>query len=125
MRVYETTFIVDGKLPESEVDKLAEKFSQIITGNKGEIIKIEKLGKRMLAYQIGSTREGYYVYIETKMPEDIVKELERNYRINDAVIRYLTVQKITVKPPKPRKKKIAASAPSAAPVAAKEEPKKA
>ena len=114
MTVYETTFVVDGKYPEAEVAKLSEKFTQLITAAKGEVLKLDKLGKRELAYKIGAAREGYYIYIEANMDGEIVKELERNYRIADSVLRYLTIKKVTLKPVKKKKKKIAAAAAAAA-----------
>jgi small subunit ribosomal protein S6 len=124
LTVYETTFVLDGKTPEAEVEKLTEKFTNIITGAKGEIVKIEKLGKRELSYMIGSSKDGYYVYIEAKMDGEIVKELERNYRISDFVLRYLTIKKVVHKPIKKKKKKTVAtpavaatSTPAAAPAA--------
>jgi len=119
LTVYETTFVVDGKYPETEVLKLSEKFTQLIIAAKGEVLKLDKLGKRELAYRIGAAKEGYYIYIEAKMDGEIVKDLERNYRIADSVLRYLTIKKITLKPMKKKKKKTAAvAAPAAAPAAA-------
>ncbi|MFH1074855.1 MAG: 30S ribosomal protein S6 [Candidatus Firestonebacteria bacterium] len=109
MIVYETTFVVDGRTPEAEVEKLTAKFTQIITSAKGEIIKIEKLGKRELSYMIGSSKDGYYVYIEARMDGEIVKEVERNYKISDAVLRYLTIKKVLHKPIKKKKKKESAA----------------
>ena len=119
MTVYETTFVVDGKYPETEVLQLSEKVTQLIIAAKGEVLKLDKLGKRELAYRIGAAKEGYYIYIEAKMDGEIVKDLERNYRIADSVLRYLTIKKITLKPMKKKKKKTAAvAAPAAAPAAA-------
>ena len=118
MIVYETTFVVDGKTPEAEVEKLTAKYTQIITDAKGEIVKIEKLGKRELAYMIGASKDGYYVYIEAKMDGSIVKEIERNYRISDLVLRYLTIKKVVHKPIKKKKKKEVAAPAVAAPVRA-------
>ena len=113
MTVYETTFVVDGKYPETEVVKLSEKFTQLITAAKGEVLKVDKLGKRELAYKIGSAKDGYYIYIEAKMDGEIVKDLERNYRIADSILRYLTIKKVTVKPIKKKKKKVAAASSTA------------
>jgi ribosomal protein S6 len=75
---------------------------------------LEKLGKRELAFKVGPATEGFYVYIEAKMPQELVKELERNYKITDSIIRYLTVEKITVKPPKLKKRKTVSAGASTA-----------
>ena len=117
MIVYETTFVVSGKYPETEAEKLSARFTQLITDAKGEVIKQDKLGKRELAYQIGNSKEGYYIYIEAKMDGVIVKELERNYRNTESILRYLTIRKVTHKPIKKKKKKVVAAA-AIAPMAA-------
>jgi small subunit ribosomal protein S6 len=105
MFIYESTFIIDGKVPETEIDKHVEKFSAVIKGSGGEILQVQKLGKRELAYKIEGSREGYYVYFELKLEAGAVKELERNYKITDSVIRFLTVLKEERKPSKRKKKK--------------------
>jgi len=100
MKVYESTYVIEGKVPETEVDKLVEKFSAIVKGSGGEVLSMEKLGKRELAYRVGHSKEGFYVYMELKLDGVMVKELERNYKIADQVIRFLTVLKEDRKPSK-------------------------
>jgi small subunit ribosomal protein S6 len=119
LTIYESTFVVDGKVPEAEVEKLSDRFKQLITSAGGEILKTEKLGKRELSYKVGNSREGCYVYIEANMDGKIVKELERNYRITDSVLRFLTIKKEFTKPIKKRKKAVVEAVPkaSASPVA--------
>ncbi len=115
MQIYESTFVIEGKVPETEIDKYVEKFTSVIKGSGGEILLIEKLGKRELAYKVGKSRDGYYVYMELKLGTDMVKELERNYKITDNVIRFLTVAKEEHKPSKKKIRKPRPMPASAAP----------
>jgi small subunit ribosomal protein S6 len=64
----------------------------IITSGGGQIQKIEKMGKRRLAYDVQKFREGYYVLFAIGANGDIVKECERRLRVMDAVLRYITVR---------------------------------
>jgi len=146
MQIYESTFVIEGKVPETEIDKYVEKFTAVIKASGGEILLTDKLGKRTLAYQVGKSKDGFYVYMEIKLGTDMVKELERNYKNTENVIRFLTVAKVEHKPAKKKRKPkaapvssvpsarampagaapTAAAVPAAAPVvapAAKEEPK--
>jgi small subunit ribosomal protein S6 len=126
LHIYESTFVVIGKTPDAEVDKLIAKFSDLVKTNGGEVLKVDKLGKRELAYKIEHHREGFYVYMEVKMAPEAVKELDRNYRITDQILRFLTVRKSELRTPKKRPPKktaataagAAAPAPAAAPAAA-------
>ena len=123
MEIYESTFIVDGKTPDAEVDKIIEKMKKVIADVGGELVKVDKLGKRELAYKLGSAKDGNYVYLETKLESGGVVELERNYKITDSIIRYLTVRKEFHKPPKVRKKKTVSGSPASSAVStAKVEP---
>ena len=89
---YETIFILVPTLKEEETKANVEKFTNIISSN-GEVIKVDEWGKRKLAYEINKAAEGYYVYVEFNAEGDFVKELERNYKISDSVMRYLVVKK--------------------------------
>ncbi len=93
MRRYETVWVVNGDLPDEEVKSTIDKFTGIITGQGGTLINLEEWGRRKLAYKIGNTLRGFYVIADFAGRPDTVKELERNYRIDDRVIRYLTIKK--------------------------------
>ena len=92
MRNYEIMFIVNPNATEDEVDKINGQLETVITSGGGQIQKIEKMGKRRLAYEIDRFREGYYVLFATSANGDIVKECERRLRVMDPVIKYITVR---------------------------------
>jgi small subunit ribosomal protein S6 len=89
---YETTFILIPELSEDEQKKAADKFVKLIQDKEGEIINIERWGMRKLAYPIRKRTNGYYTYIEFRAYGDFMEELERQFRYDDNVMRYLTVK---------------------------------
>jgi small subunit ribosomal protein S6 len=92
MRNYEIMFIVNPNATEDEIDKINGQLEGVITGGGGEIQKVEKMGKRKLAYEVGKFREGSYVLFVMGANGDIVRECERRLRVMDAVIKYITVR---------------------------------
>ncbi len=90
MTIYETIVILDSLLSPKEIDTMVEEFSGIIKEHGGEIRKVEKWGKKRLAYEIQKKQYGFYVSIEFTGPGTIPRELEANYNYNDKVMRYLT-----------------------------------
>src|ERR1051326_1228598 len=92
MRTYEIMFIVNPNAPEEDVDKINSQLEGIITSGGGKVEKIEKMGKRRLAYEVNKHREGYYVLFVIAANGDIVKECERRLRVMDAVIKYISVR---------------------------------
>lgn len=90
-RQYEVVFIVDPTADE-EVQKLTDGFSQIVTDQGGVIVKAETMGKRQLAYEIDHHKDGTFVLIEIEGSGREIAELERRMRVNDRVLRYLTVR---------------------------------
>jgi small subunit ribosomal protein S6 len=92
MRNYEIMFIVNPNTPEEEIDKINGQIEAIITSGRGTIDKIEKMGKRRLAYEVDKHREGYYVLFVIVANGDIIKECERRLRVMDAIIKYITVR---------------------------------
>lgn len=92
MPFYETVFIARQDLTEAQVKDMAERFGKIITANGGKIHKTEHWGLRTLAYRINKSRKGHYVLIESDAPSDAVIELERNLRLDEDVVRSLTVR---------------------------------
>jgi small subunit ribosomal protein S6 len=92
LRKYEVLFIVDPGADDDEVAKITEMYKQIITDQGGVITKAETLGRRQLAYEILKKREGIYVDIELDGSGKEIAELERRMRVNDRILRYLTVR---------------------------------
>ena len=93
MRRYETVWVVNGDLPDEDVKATVDKFTRIITSQGGTIVALDEWGRRKLAYKIKATTRGYYVLADFAGVPETVKELERNYRIDDRIIRYLTTIK--------------------------------
>lgn len=92
MNKYETVFIINPNVEEAGVKELIEKFSNIIN-NDGKVEEVQEMGKRKLAYEIKKNSEGIYVLINFEANPDLIKELERNYRITDNVIKFIVVRK--------------------------------
>ena len=92
MRVYEVIFIIRPDVPEAEVDSLVEQMQQGVTGAGGEVAKLEKWGKRPLAYQVAGQREGIYVFFEVNGTGDTLRELERRLKVTESVIKMLSVR---------------------------------
>jgi len=93
LKRYETLFIVQADLPDDEIISLIERYSTILTSFKGTIIKIEKWGKRRLAYEIRKKTNGYYVLIDYAGKSTVIQELERNFKIDDKILKFMTIMK--------------------------------
>ena len=91
-RVYEVLFIADPNLGEPEVDALTALVQGYIEKEGGAIEKIEKWGKKRLAYLVKRHREGSYVLVVTKGGPAMMKEVERRIRVTDGVIKFMTVR---------------------------------
>ena len=92
MRRYETIFIVRPDIAEDEIDAVINKTSSIIEGDGGIIIRIDKWGLKKLAYLIKKESQGYYVYLDYAGVPASVSEIERIFRIDDKVLKYLTIK---------------------------------
>ena len=92
MRNYEIMFIVSPTAAEEDIDKINGQIEGVITAGGGKADKIEKLGKRRLAYLVKKFREGSYVLFTIQADGAIVREVERRLRVMDLVIKYLTVR---------------------------------
>ena len=92
MRNYEIMFIVSPNAPEEDIDKITGQVEGVITAGGGKVDKLEKLGKRRLAYTVKKFREGSYVLFTIQADGAIVREIERRLRVMDLVIKYLTVR---------------------------------
>ena len=119
MNRYELTYIIDTALEEEARKELIEKISSLIAQNGGEVEKVDETwGKRRLAYTINDKPEGYYVLVTMQAPAELPKEIERNLRINENVLRSLVIKveekKHSVKP-RPVRTPVAAPVQEAAP----------
>ncbi len=92
MKKYETIFILDANLEEEQAQTTLEKVKGIITQTNGEILKVEDWGKRKLAYEVEKKDKGHYILIHFSGSPALLSELERNFRVMDAVIKFQTVR---------------------------------
>ena len=92
MKKYETIFIVKPDLSEADVEKLSEEFKEVVSSNEAEVRVVEMWGKRKLAYPIKKQRDGYYILFYTEGLPAAIAELERKLRIDDRVIKFMTVR---------------------------------
>ena len=93
MRRYETILIAHVDLSEDELSALITRYGGIVTGQKGILVKVERWGKRRLAYMIGKQARGFYILIDYAGVSDVVNELERNLKIDDKILKFMTVLK--------------------------------
>jgi small subunit ribosomal protein S6 len=91
-RSYEIVFIINPDAEDAEVMRMTEAAQKIITDQGGNIIKTEMMGKRHLAYEIKHKRDGIYVLLEVEGSGREIAEFERRMRVNDRVLRYMTVR---------------------------------
>jgi small subunit ribosomal protein S6 len=88
---YETVFILDPGLDENQVNDEVEKTSGLISNNGGHVVEVQRWGRKRLAYEIKKKRDGVYTMIRHESSGDVVRELERRLRLNDSVLRVMTV----------------------------------
>ena len=92
MRRYETIFIASPTLTDEQSDELVKPVEGIIAEQGGELLKTDKWGRKKLAYEVQKFSEGYYTLFEMNAGTTLIAELERRFRNNDAVIKYLSVR---------------------------------
>jgi len=92
MRHYETTFILRPNLGEDQFSEIIDRTCTIITDDGGTIINTDRWGMKRLAYEIKKEVQGYYVYLNYAAPGKTVSEIERIFRIDDRLLRYLTIK---------------------------------
>jgi small subunit ribosomal protein S6 len=125
MAKYEMMFITRPDIPEEQLDKLIAQMEGVISGTDGKAEKVEKLGRRRLAYRIQRQREGYYVLFVFEGTGDTVREFERRLKVSETVIKYMAVRvDERLKPPaqtKPAETETAVAAPPGSEAPAGEE----
>ncbi|HIQ84022.1 MAG TPA: 30S ribosomal protein S6 [Candidatus Pullichristensenella stercorigallinarum] len=92
MNQYEVMYVIDTALEDSARTELINRFNELVVKNGGEVERVDEWGKRRLAYAINYKTEGYYVLMYIKAPVDLPRELERNLKISESVLRYLVIR---------------------------------
>lgn len=92
MREYEVAFIAQPDLDEASLNSLIEKAKGWITAGKGEVVKVDTWGRRKLAYHIRKQSEGQYVFITANLAPSATREIERNMRFTEQILRFLVTR---------------------------------
>jgi len=92
MRTYEVVFIIRPDTPEGDIDTLVESLQQAVRDAGGQVTKMDKWGKRPLAYRVERQREGFFVLFEIEGTGDSLRELERRLKVAEPVIKFLSVR---------------------------------
>ncbi|MEA3359017.1 MAG: 30S ribosomal protein S6 [Thermodesulfobacteriota bacterium] len=92
MRHYEMVYIINPNLEAESLKEVVDKFSDIVNKLKGTIIEVNEWGKRKLAYEIKKFDKGYYVLLDFCGLPAAVKELERNLKLDERVLKYLNIK---------------------------------
>ena len=91
MNKYESVIIINPSVEEQGVKDEIKKFTDLINTN-GKVEKVDEMGKRKLAYEVKKNKEGYYVVIYFEANPELIAELERNYRIEESIIKFIVVK---------------------------------
>jgi small subunit ribosomal protein S6 len=91
VRRYETIFILRPDSGDPQIKEIIKRYEGIITAGSGEMIETEEWGSRELAYKIKNERRGYYVRLDYVSPAPVMNEVERNLKLSDSILRYLSV----------------------------------
>jgi len=91
LRTYETVIVIDSFLKNEEIDEIVNKVERVISNNGGKIESIERWGKKRLAFEIKRRQYGYYVEIVFEAPPNVIRILEREYRLEENILRYLSI----------------------------------
>ena len=92
MSFYENTLITKQDLPKSELEKIKDKYSQIIKDNSGKVIKIEEWGLLNLARKIKRYKKGFYIHYKFEGNKETLSEINKKIKVDSSIIRYLVVK---------------------------------
>jgi small subunit ribosomal protein S6 len=92
LRVYDVLIIADPRLTEEEIARLSGRLQESLVGLGGEVLAIENWGKRRLVFELRKQREGSYVLLQIKATPQVVREYERQLRLNESVLRFMTTR---------------------------------
>ena len=92
MRTYEILFIVSPNTEETDVESTVKQFSDVVANQGATVTKVDRMGRRQLAYPIGKYREGHYIVLTVEGTGSEIAEIERRLRVSDAIIRYMSTR---------------------------------
>jgi len=98
MKIYETTIVFDPGLEEARINEEVDRLSQSIAQAGGEVLDVQRWGKRKLAYIVRKRRDGSYVHVKHQSPPGLIAEMDRRFRLNEGVLRHLTVLAVKESP---------------------------
>ena len=93
MNQYEVMYVVDAALEDSARNELINRFNELVVKNGGEVERVDEWGKRRLAYAIDYKTEGYYVLMSFNSAPEFPAELERNFKNDERIMRYMVTRK--------------------------------
>jgi small subunit ribosomal protein S6 len=91
-RIYESAVLLNAALEDEQIQSLISRIKEIITANGGEIREIEDWGRKRLAYMVNKNKIGYYAIFRFNVLPDLISKLERFYKLDESVLRYLTIK---------------------------------
>ncbi|MDR0840134.1 MAG: 30S ribosomal protein S6 [Christensenellaceae bacterium] len=94
MNKYEVLYIIAPEIEDEAVKGVIEKFSGIIAANGGTVGNIDEWGRKKLAYPIDYKTEGYYVLVDFEAAPELPRELERNFKNDESILRYMVTRKV-------------------------------
>ena len=92
MTFYENTIVAKQDLAQKELDNIKDKYNEIINNSSGKVVKIEEWGILNLANKIKNYKKGFYIHYKFEGNRDTLKEIEKKIRVDDSIIRHLTVK---------------------------------
>ena len=92
MNIYENIIIMNAAISDEEAEAAVTKIKDLVTGQGGEVLKVDVWGRRKLAYEIKKQKKGLYVLLIYKTPAATVKKLEDFYKVFDVVLKYMVVR---------------------------------
>ncbi len=92
MNKYESVIIIKPNLEDEEIEGIITEITDLINQD-GKVLEVDKKGVKKLAYEIEKCKEGYYITFDFEVKSEIIIELERHYRINENIIKFITLRK--------------------------------
>lgn len=89
---YETAVIINATLDDEQIAQVVSRIKDYVTSNGGIIQNVEDWGRRRLAYMVNKNKIGYYLFIRFSGPSNVISKLERNYKLDEHVLRFLTIK---------------------------------